>query len=89
MENLFEKTGLFARVPSGARLMVCGADRAYKIYYALHLQTRGETVFFVCQNDYEAKKFYGEFLKYKDDSQVVYYPKAVSYTHLFSACVFF
>lgn len=82
MIPLFEQTEIFKDIQTGKKetSLISGADKAYKIALTLYLyRAKENTVFFVCQNDFDAKKYYAEFLKYADKSEVLFYPKEPLY----------
>ncbi|MFA0815287.1 MAG: transcription-repair coupling factor [Anaerofustis sp.] len=82
MNDLFNELGLFANIHDNRkeRVAISGADKSYKNALCLTLCERTEgSVFFVCQNDYDAKKIHQQLVRTWKDEQVLYYPKEPLY----------
>ncbi len=82
MISLYNELGLFSNIHAGTkeRIAISGADKSYKnaLCLTLYEQTEG-SVFFVCQNDYDAKKVHQQLSRALDETQVFYYPKEPLY----------
>ena len=77
--ELFDEVGVFKGIDASSS-MLCGADRSYKVLFTLNMFAKNnKSVIFVCQNDYEAKRYYSEFVKYLSEDEVLYYPKEPIY----------
>ena len=80
--SLFDELNIFRDIDANKdeSTIIIGADRSYKIAIANYLrEERSGSIFFVCQNDYEAKRYYNAFLDFIDEDDVLFYPKEPLY----------
>ncbi len=77
--ELFERLSLFDGVEK-SNILITGAAKAYKIAYAVNkVQKNSSKVFFVCENDYEAKKYHTLFSKIMPEDKLFVFSKKPLY----------
>lgn len=82
MFDLYNGIGLFCEIDDlhSKTLKIDNAHTNYRLHSALYLyKKRGGKIFFVCQNDYEAQKYYDKLKAYIKNDELFFYPKESFY----------